>query len=115
MIHERRAQLVQPGERELNLGLDARRPRDGARRGAAYQVLEERGLPDSGLATQHQRPAWAGTHARDEVVARRAFAAPAKKRCRCHGWRLRAGWGDGNQGGRPVCSPGAIDAGGEEI
>ena len=66
-IHERRAELLQPGERELHLGLDARRAGDGAPRRAPHQVSEQRALADPGLAAQHERPARARPDARHQL------------------------------------------------
>ena len=53
-VQERRAQLVQPGERELHLGLDARRLRDAKSRRALQQVGQQRGLAGAGLTAQDQ-------------------------------------------------------------
>ena len=78
-IHERRAELMQPGERELHLRLDARRPGDAAARRVPHQVLEQRALADAGLAAQHQRPARTRAHARHQLIQRRALAAPAEQ------------------------------------
>ena len=86
-IHERRAQLLEAGERELHLGLDARRPGEGAPGRAPREVLEQRALADAGLAAQHERPARTRPHARHQLIERRALAAPAEqpRRGRRHG------------------------------
>ena len=78
-IHERRAELMQPRERELHLRLDARRARDAAPRRALHQVLQQRALADAGLAAQHQRAARTRAHARHQLIQRRALAAPAEQ------------------------------------
>jgi hypothetical protein len=44
---------MQAGERQLHLGLDASRTRHPAACGAGEDVVEERRLPDTGFATQH--------------------------------------------------------------
>ena len=78
-IHERGAQLLQPRERELHLRLDARGVRDAASGRAPHEVLQQRALADARLTAQHQRPARAGAHARDQLIQRRALVAPAKQ------------------------------------
>ena len=78
-IDERRAELMQPREGELHLGLDARRPRDAEPRRAPHQILEQGALAHAGLAAQHQRAAQTLAHARDELIQRRALAAPAEQ------------------------------------
>ena len=57
LAEQRRAQLVQAGERELHLRLDPDGPRDAAaRRRCSTQVVQQRGLADPGVAAQHQAP-----------------------------------------------------------
>ena len=101
-IHERRAELLQPRERELHLGLDACRAGDGAPRRALYQVLEQRALTDPRLAAQHQSTARTRAHARDQLIQRRAFAAATEQlrpgSGHRHGPRLRTLTHVGNQG-----------------
>ena len=46
-VQERRAQLVQPGERHLRLWLSTRRPHDAAASRALHQVLQQRRLAGS--------------------------------------------------------------------
>src|SRR3954451_24707964 len=53
-IQERRAELLQSCERELHLGLDARRSCDAASRRGSEEVLEQGGLADARLATQQE-------------------------------------------------------------
>jgi hypothetical protein len=96
-IHEWRAELMQPSERELHLRLDARRAGDSAARSATQDVSEQRALPDARLAAQHQRPARTRPHARDQFVERRALAAPPKERRHRHEPRLRMARDVGNQ------------------
>ena len=62
------AQRMQAGERELHLGLDARRPGDPASRRGHRQVLQQGGLADARLAAKHQHPALARSHSGDEPI-----------------------------------------------
>ena len=78
-IDERRAELMQPRERELHLGLDARRPGDAAPRRAPHQILQQGALAHAGLAAQHQRAAQTLAHTRHELIQRRALAAPTEQ------------------------------------
>jgi hypothetical protein len=78
-VEHRRAQLVQSGERELHLRLDARRPRDAAPRGAPGGVLQQRRLADPRLAAQDQHPALTGPDALHQTVQRLALAPPAEQ------------------------------------
>ena len=66
-IQERRAQLLQPRERELHLRLDPGRPGDAAPGRVLHQILQQRALADPGLAAQHQRPARTRAHARHQL------------------------------------------------
>jgi len=50
LAQHRRAQLVQPGERQLHLGLHAGGARDAAAGGALRDVLQQRGLAYACLA-----------------------------------------------------------------
>ena len=103
-IRERRAQLMQPGERELHLRLDARRPGDAAAGRVLHQIAQQRALADAGLAAQQERPARARAHGRHELVQRLALPAPAEqsapriRRRRGHAPRLRMPRRDGNRG-----------------
>ena len=76
-IEQRRAQLMQAREGQLHLGLHPHRPHDGQIRRRLDQVLQQRRLPDPGLALQHQRPALALADRRDQPVQQRALAGPA--------------------------------------
>ena len=60
----RRAQLVQPGERELHLRLDPGGARHPAARGVLDQVVQQRRLAHARLAAHHQRP---GSHPREQL------------------------------------------------
>ena len=79
-VQPRRAELVQAGERELHLGLDARSPPDAAARGPRQQVLQQRRLADAGLAPDQQHPAVAGANGGHDVVEHGAFRAPTTER-----------------------------------
>ena len=78
-IDELRAQLMQPCERKLHLRLHARHPGDTAPRRAPHQVLQQRALADAGLAAQHQRAARTVAHTRQQLIQRRALAAPTEQ------------------------------------
>jgi hypothetical protein len=75
----RRTQLMQPRERELHLGLDARRSCDAAAGRALRYVLQQRRLPDAGFTAQNHRAALARPNARDQSVQRLTLAAPTAK------------------------------------
>ena len=74
------AQLMQARERELHLRLDARRSHDAARRRAAQQVLQQRGLAYAGFAAQDQHAALTHSDAGEQPVQRFALAAPTSQR-----------------------------------
>ena len=78
-VQERRAQLLQSGVRQFDLGLDAGRPGNAAPGRVPHQILQQRGLADPGLAAQHQRPALTGAHAHHQLIQRGALAAAAKQ------------------------------------
>jgi hypothetical protein len=61
-------QLVQAGERELVLGLDAGAPQYGHIPGVALGVAEERGLPDPGLAAEYQHGAAATARLLQQLI-----------------------------------------------
>jgi hypothetical protein len=67
-VQERCAQLMQPSERELHLGLDARRPRPATSGRALKQVLKQRGLAGSGLTAQDQHLTLPRLHVRHQPV-----------------------------------------------
>ena len=93
-VEHRRAQLMQPGERELHLRLDARRSRDRGTQTRARQVVQQRGLADPGLAAQDQHPALTGPHASPATGpaprARRADHTACAGRCTSKRVRTRA-------------------------
>jgi hypothetical protein len=76
-VQHRCAQLVQPGEGQLHLGLDPRGPCDPAPGRGLLEVVEERGLADPRLAAQDQHLAAAGPDPGQEPVQRLALLAPA--------------------------------------
>jgi hypothetical protein len=78
-IQERCAELVEAREAELHLRLDAGRPDDGEVRRRLNQVLQQRRLPDAGLAAQHQSAALAPPDVPDQPVQRAALAGATEK------------------------------------
>ena len=81
----RRAQLTQPGERQLHLRLHAGRTRHPARRGRRTrpsEVLQQRRLADARLATHHEDTALTGSDGPDQpfehvtLSARRSAQSP---------------------------------------
>lgn len=82
MLQHRRAQLVQAGEGQLHLGLDARRSGEPATRPeSTRQVIQQSRLADAGLAAQYQHLARAGAQPGHEGVKGRALALPAAEFC----------------------------------
>ncbi len=77
MPHHRHAQLVQPGERQLHLRLDASSPRDLTSCRAPHQVLHQRGLADPRLAAQDQHLTLTSPGACHQPIQRLALATPA--------------------------------------
>ena len=59
---------MQPGERKLHLGLDARGPRHAEHRPARGEVLEQRGLANASLATQDEDSAMARGAVVDHLI-----------------------------------------------
>ena len=76
-VQERRAQLVEPGERHLHFRLDACHPRDAAADRALRQVIQQRRLARSRLAAQNQDAALAGPHVRGQPVEHLTLATTA--------------------------------------
>ena len=71
---------MQPGERELHLGLDARGPRHPTpRRRARATYSSSAVLPTPGLAADHQRPALTRPDRLEQPVERLALTAPAEQ------------------------------------
>jgi hypothetical protein len=58
----RRAELMNPRERELHLGFDARDLRDTEPRCLSSGVAQQCGLADAGVATNHQHSALTAAH-----------------------------------------------------
>ena len=56
-VQARPEQLVQGGEAEFHLALDAADPGDLEVGGAGRQIVQQRGLADPRLTAQHERPA----------------------------------------------------------
>jgi hypothetical protein len=78
-IQHRRAQLMQPGERQLHLRLDPRGGRHPATRRPPGQVIQQRRLARTRLATHHQRPALTRPHSPQEPVQHLTFVAAAQQ------------------------------------
>ena len=76
-IEQRRAELVQTRVGQLHLGLHPHRADDGEIRRRVDQVLQQRRLPDPGLAPQNQRAALALPDRPDQPVQQGALASPA--------------------------------------
>jgi hypothetical protein len=76
VIQHGRAQLMQAGEGQLHLGLDARRPRHPAAAGLPDQVAQQRAFAHAGRAAHHQGPALPAPHRVDEPVKRVPLGAP---------------------------------------
>ena len=103
-IKERRAELMQPGERELCLRLRARRPRDVMTTRAFQQVSQQRGLAGPCLATQDQRLAMTRSHVRHQPIQCLALTSPATNTalgCPC---------GEQHRGPVGACRPGYLVA-----
>ncbi len=78
-IQHRRAQLMQPGERQLHLRLHPRRARHPATRGVPGHVLQQRRLAHARLTVHHQRPALSRTDRLDQLVEHTALSAAAQQ------------------------------------
>jgi hypothetical protein len=74
-VQQRRAQVMQPRERQLHLGLHAGGARHAALGRLLGEILEQDGLADPGLAPQHQHRALAHAHALQQAVQRGALGA----------------------------------------
>ena len=79
VIQHRRAQLLQPGERQLHLRLDTRSTRDTAARRSPGRILQQRRLTYARLTAHHQRPALTSADSTDQPVKYVALAAPARQ------------------------------------
>ena len=76
-IEQRYAQLVQPGEGELRLGLPARGPRHPTSGRTPQKVLEQGGLAGTSGAPQYQHLALPGASTGHQPVQDLTLAAPA--------------------------------------
>ena len=74
-IEHRRAQLVQSGEGQLHLRLDAGGAHDPTARRARRHVVQQRGLADAGFAMDDERSALTGSKGLDELFEHAAFGA----------------------------------------
>ena len=83
-------ELLQPGQRQLHLRLDATRPRDPASRSAVHEVVQQYGLPHTWLPANDQHRAPARPNLLDHSVERNAFGAAASQPRRARG-RATAG------------------------
>ena len=84
-VEHRPQQLVQPGERQLGLGLDAGAGEHPHPVGARQRVLQQRRLADSRLAAQHEGAAARLPGRVEQAVDGRALAVSAQQ----HGPTLR--------------------------
>ena len=82
LLEQRRAQLMQPRERDLHLGLDAAGAHDPAPRRALCDVAQKGRLADAGFPVQDQRAALAAARRVQQPVERVAFASTAQQRRR---------------------------------
>jgi hypothetical protein len=80
MIQHRRAQLMQPREGQLHLGLHSCSTHYSASRtrGPLGQVVKQRGLAYAGLTAHDQGLALTGPHASNEPVKHATFAESAR-------------------------------------
>jgi len=78
-IEHRRAQLMQPRESKLHLGLDTRGVSHATPRRVPADVLEQRRLAHARLPAKHERAALAGPNRLHQAVERRGLAAPAEQ------------------------------------
>ena len=75
-VEHRSQELMQPGEGELHLRLDAGGTHDQAVRCLLDQVIQQRGLAHARFATDDQRPALTCANGFDEPAEHVALAAP---------------------------------------
>ena len=76
---DRRTELLDGGERELHLAVDAGSPDDPERPGPRHRVVEERGLADSRVAMDDERPAIPVTSGLHRSVDSRSLALPPQQ------------------------------------
>ena len=72
---------MQPGERELHLGLDAGRAHDPTPGGVREEMIEERRLADAGLTAKDERATRAGAGTGDQLIQRLALGAAPPQPC----------------------------------
>jgi hypothetical protein len=77
-FEDRRAQLLDAGEREPHLVLDPGAPDDPQRRGLLDRVLEQRRLADARLAMDDERSTESIAGGVHQAVKGRSFAFPAQ-------------------------------------
>jgi hypothetical protein len=75
-VHQRRTELVQRRICELHLELGSSSPQNATAAGPAYQVLQQRGLADTGFASQDECSAVTRPHPVQQPIQRLALAAP---------------------------------------
>jgi hypothetical protein len=82
MVHQRPAQLVKSGERELHLRLNATGGQDAAPRVSASrrEILQQRGLSYARLPLHQECLALAALHLRKEFIEPGALAVTADER-----------------------------------
>jgi hypothetical protein len=83
------AELVERGERQLHLGLDTDGVHDRAVACCAAHVLEQRGLPDAGVAAQHEHATLPAPDPLEQLLELMALSRPPDQRGRgghteCH-------------------------------
>ena len=81
--HERRAQLMQPGVGQLQLGLHARDVRDPEARRVVRDPAQERGLADPRLPADDEHRAVAAARAVQQLLELRPFGGAAMERRHC--------------------------------
>ena len=88
LVEHRRAELLDPGERQLHLRLHARDLRHTESRGMTSGVLEQRRLSDARLASDDEDGALTPAHVCKEPVEHLALAGPVQKPGRKSGGHL---------------------------
>src|SRR4051794_26064950 len=79
-IEERRTELMETGERQLDLGFHARRPPNPETRGLTGAVMQERRLADAGLPAQDEHSALAPPDIVEEEVERCPLIGASEQR-----------------------------------
>jgi hypothetical protein len=83
-VEKRRAELMQPGERQLQLRFDPRSADDSAVGCACRHVVEQSGLAHAGLAADDQDLASAVAYGREQAIQDRAFGCAAEQHGSAH-------------------------------